>query len=118
MEFQPAAEQGTFMTGGPVDLDQRRGMAAQKATEARRLLAEVRANERALRERRDELEAHLLAAPASTWSEAAGKAHYLLGLFAETAPGQDPRRQALIAAVLEDFARLSETDDKLPGPQD
>ncbi len=104
------------MTDRPVDLDRYRGLAAQKSTEARRLLAEVQANEKALRERRDELEAHLLAAPASSWSEAAEKAHYLLSLFAETPQGQDPRRQALIAAVLEDFLQLSGADgDQLPG---
>jgi hypothetical protein len=106
------------MTDRPVDLDQRRGMAAQKATQARRLLAEIRANEKALRERRDELEAHLLAAPALNWREAAGKAQYLLGLFAETAQGQDPRKQALIAAMLEDFARLCAAEDNPPSPQD
>jgi hypothetical protein len=106
------------MTDRPVDLDQRRGMAAQKATQARRLLAEIRANEKALRERRDEFEAHLLAAPASNWREAAGKAQYLLGLFAETAQGQDPRKQALIAAMLEDFARLCAAEDNPPSPQD
>ena len=32
-----------------IDLDQHRGMAAQKATEVRRLVAEVEANERTLR---------------------------------------------------------------------
>jgi hypothetical protein len=37
------------MTDKTVDLDQHRGMAAQKATDLRRLLAEVAANERALR---------------------------------------------------------------------
>ena len=102
------------MTDKTVNLDQHRGMAAQKATEARRLLAEVRANEKTLRERRDELEAHLLAAPAASWSDAAEKAHYLLSLFAETPQGQDPRRQTLIAAVLEDFARLSGADNNPP----
>jgi len=107
------------VTDRPVDLDRYRGLAAQKSTEARRLLAEVQANEKALRERRDELEAHLLAAPASSWSEAAEKAHYLLSLFAETPQGQDPRRQALIAAVLEDFLQLSGADgDQLPGGKD
>jgi hypothetical protein len=34
------------MTDKPVELDQHRGMAAQKATELRRLLAEVAVNER------------------------------------------------------------------------
>jgi hypothetical protein len=34
------------MTDKTIDLDQHRGMAAQKATDLRRLLAEVEANER------------------------------------------------------------------------
>jgi hypothetical protein len=95
------------MTEKTIDLDQHRGMAAQKATEVRRLLAEVEANETSLRERQAELEEHLLAAPATNWPEAAEKARYLLRLFAESQTGQDPRRQKLIAAALADFARLS-----------
>ena len=85
-------------------------MAAQKATELRRLLADVEANENTLRLRQDELEAHLLAAPAANWCEAADKARYLLKLFAATLAAQDPRRQTLIAAVLDDFKRLSSED--------
>ncbi len=54
------------MTDKPIDLDSHRGMAAQKATELRRLMAEVQANERALRLQQDELELHLLAAPATS----------------------------------------------------
>jgi hypothetical protein len=46
-------------------------------------------------------------APAANWSEAAEKVRYLLKLFAATPAGQDPRRQTLIAHVLDDFARLS-----------
>jgi hypothetical protein len=95
------------MTDKTVDLDERRGMAAQKATELRRLLAEVQLNEQSLRARQDDLETQLLAAPAATWEEAAEKARYLLTLFAASLAGQDPRRQKLIAAVLEDFERLS-----------
>ena len=95
------------MTEKPIDLDQRRGMAAQKATELRRLLAEVAANEQTLRLRQAELEAHLVAAPAADWAEAAEKARYLIGLFGATLAAQDPRRQKLIAAVLADFERLS-----------
>ena len=95
------------MTEKTIDLDQHRGMAAQKATELRRLLADVEENEKALRLRQAELEAHLLAAPAANWHEAAEKARYLLNLFAATLAAQDPRRQTLIAAVLADFARLS-----------
>jgi hypothetical protein len=96
------------MTEETVDLDQRRGMAAQKATKLRRLLADVEANEKALRIRQEELETHLLAAPAKNWHEAAEKARYLLNLFAATLTAQDPRRQKLIAAVLADFNRLSD----------
>lgn len=89
-----------------VDLDRHRGMAAQKATDLRRLLADVEANEKALRFRQDELESHMLAAPAANWHEAAEKARYLINLFATTPPAQDPRRQQLVAAILADFDRL------------
>jgi hypothetical protein len=95
------------MTEKTIDLDQHRGMAAQKATELRRLLADVEENEKALRLRQDELESQLLAAPAANWHEAADKARYLLSLFAATLGAQDPRRQKLIAAVVADFKRLA-----------
>jgi hypothetical protein len=94
------------MTDKTIDLDKRRGMAAQKATDLRRLLSEVEANEKVLRQRQDDLESHLLAAPAANWPEAAEKARYLLGLYAATLTAQDTRRQKLVAAVLEDFDRL------------
>ena len=94
------------MTDKTIDLDQHRGMAAQKATDLRRLLAEVEANAEALRHRQDELESHLLAAPAANWHEAADRARYLLNLFAATPTAQDPRKQKIIAAVLADFGRL------------
>jgi hypothetical protein len=96
-----------IMTDTTIDLDRHRGMAAQKATNLRRLLAGVEADQRALRLRQEKLEAHLLAAPTADWHEAAEKARYLLNLFAATMTSQDPRQQKLIAAVLTDFARLS-----------
>ncbi|HUK47717.1 MAG TPA: hypothetical protein VLW06_09000 [Terriglobales bacterium] len=97
------------MTDETVDLDDYRGMSAQKATDLRRLLAEVAANQTALRLRQEELESHLLALPAASWPEAAGKATYLLNLFAVSLSAQDPRRQKLIAAVLADFQRLGDS---------
>jgi hypothetical protein len=100
------------MTDRTVRLDERRGMAAQKATELRRLLGKVQANERELRQRQDELEVQLVAAPAADWAEAAEKARYLIDLFAATAEAQDPRRQKLIATVLGDFDRLSRHEDE------
>ena len=96
------------MTDNPVELDQHRGMAAQKATDLRRLLTQVAVNEQALRAAQDELEKQLIAAPASDWQEAADKARYLLSVLAASPSGQDPRRQTLIKAVLADFSRLSE----------
>jgi len=95
------------MTDKTIELDQHRGMAAQKATDLRRLLADVEANQRALHLRQEELESHLLASPAANWHEAVEKARYLLNLFAASLTSQDPRRQKLIVAVLADFKRLS-----------
>jgi len=95
------------MTDKPVDLDSHRGMAAQKATDLRRLLSEVEVNSKSLRLRQEELETQLAAAPAASWVEAAEKARYLLGLFAATLATEDTRRRTLVAAVLEDFDRLA-----------
>jgi hypothetical protein len=95
------------VTDKTIELDEHRGMMAQKATELRRLLAEVEADERALRVRQDELESHLVAAPALSWPDAAEKARYLLKILAATPVAQDPRRQTLIANVLDDFTRLA-----------
>lgn len=94
------------MTDHTIDLDQHRGMAAQKATDLRRLRVEVEADQQSLKSRRDRLEAMLMAAPSAGWPEAVEKARYLLALFAETPAGDDPRRQRLIADVLSDFDRL------------
>jgi hypothetical protein len=90
-----------------IELDQHRGMAAQKATDLRRMLSEVKTNQEQLQQRQKALEEQLLATPALNWEEAADKASYLLSLFAGSPTAQDPRRQLLIARVLEDFVRLS-----------
>ncbi|WP_422000691.1 hypothetical protein [Reyranella sp.] len=94
------------MTDKPVELDQYRGMASQKATGTRRLRADVEANEQALRQRRDELEAQLFGAPAASWREAADRARYLIGLYAATLGDGDTRHHALVETVLADFNRL------------
>ncbi len=96
------------MTDRPVDLDEHRGMAAQKETETRRLRHEVQADQAVLRVRQEELETNMVAAAAVTWPEAAAKARYLIGLYAATPDAQDTRRQKLIAGVLADLARLAE----------
>jgi hypothetical protein len=104
------------MKGDPIALDEHRGMAAQRATEIRRRLADVEGDQAALRQRRAELEKFLLAAPAMTWCEAAEKARYLIRLLAGTSVGRDPRRQKLIDAVLDDLRRLSGEAPQAPDP--
>ena len=73
---------------------------------ARRLRADVEADQAALRDRRESLEKVLIAAPAADWAEAVDKARYLLSLFAETQAAADPRRQKLLQDVIADFERL------------
>jgi hypothetical protein len=95
------------MNDDPVELDRHRGMAEQKATELRRMLKEVEADQCALRQRREELEKHLFAAPSSSLFEVAAKARYLLQLFAATQDAADPRRQQLINTVLGELETLA-----------
>jgi hypothetical protein len=101
---QPAGSE-QILVEDTIDLDGRRGMAAQKATGIRRQLATVDAAHAALRMRQEELDI-LLAAPATGWGEAVAKARYLLILFAQTPAAEDPRRATLIADVFADFERL------------
>ena len=95
------------MDSDPVELDEHRGMAAQKSTEIRRRSHEVQADQAALRDRQEEFERQAIARPSTSWAEAAARARYLIQLFASTPEGRDPRRQELILQVLEDLTRLS-----------
>jgi hypothetical protein len=95
------------MTDIPVDLDSHRGMAAQKATDLRRALADVEAQVRELREREADLENRMMSVPAASWPEAAVKARHLLNLYAASLPTEDTRHRALVAALFDDFARLN-----------
>jgi hypothetical protein len=92
----------------PVDLDKHRGMQSQKATDMRRVLAEVEANAKLLRDRQGMLESQLLSVPAASWPEAAAKARYVLNLYAAGLAASDSHHRDLVAAVLADFARLSD----------
>jgi hypothetical protein len=106
--WEDTNREGQIMMDDPVELDEHRGMAAQKSTEIRRRLHEVQADQAALRRRQEEFERHAVAAQSTTWPEAAAKAGYLIQLFAATPEARDPRRRELIAQVLDDLARLSE----------
>lgn len=94
------------MSDDPVELDSRRGMAAQKATGLRRILAEAEAHAATLRDRQLQIEAELLNAPVTSWPEAAAKARYVLNLYYATLGVQDSRHRDLVASVLKDFAML------------
>lgn len=97
------------MSEPPVDLDKHRGMAAQKATDIRRVIADVEANAKSLRDRQTAAEVQLLTVPAASWPEAAAKARYVLNLYAADLTPADSHHRDLVAAVLADFTRL--TDD-------
>ncbi len=91
----------------PVDLDKRRGMAAQKATDIRRVLSEVEANAKLLRDRQGVVELQLLAVPATSWPEAVAKARYVLNLYSAGLASSDTHHRDLVAAVLADLTRLA-----------
>ena len=95
------------MTETPIELDKHRGMAAQKATDIRRVLAEVEVNAKLLRDTQGVLETQILAAPATSWPEAMAKARYVLNLYSASLAPNDTHHRDLVAAVLEDLARLS-----------
>ncbi len=91
----------------PIELDKHRGMAAQKATDIRRALAEVEANVVELRERQSAVEIELLSVPATGWPEAVAKARYVLNLYAAGLSPADTHHRDLVKSVLADLARLS-----------
>jgi hypothetical protein len=100
------AETGQILAQDTIDLDARRGTAAQKATRMRRQLAAFDAGHAARRTRQEELEQLILAGPATSWVEAVAKARYLLIWIAQLPAAEDPRRATLIADVFADFKRL------------
>ena len=59
-------EGACLVSDEPLDLDRHRGMAAQKATDIRRVLVEAEKNAKDLRDRQGELEDQLLSAPVET----------------------------------------------------
>lgn len=102
------------MTERTIDLDLHRGMAAQQATDLRRLAAEVERNREELRRRQGALADQLLALPAENWQQAADKVRYLLALLSVASGKGDARIQTLITAVLDDFERLLRESARTP----
>jgi hypothetical protein len=95
------------MTDKPLDLDKHRGVAAQKATNLRRALAGRQVNAKDLRDQQLHFESQLLLVPAVSWQDAAAKARYVLNLYAAGLTREDTHHRDLVAAILEDFARLT-----------
>jgi hypothetical protein len=95
------------MTDTPIDLDKHRGMAAQKATDIRRAIADVEANAKLLRDKQGVVEIEILSVPATSWPEAVAKARYVLNLYAAGLAPTDTHHRDLVAAVLADLTRLS-----------
>ena len=95
------------MTEIPIELDKHRGMAAQKATDIRRVIADVEANAKLLRDKQGVVEIEILAVPATSWPEAVAKARYVLNLYSAGLSPPDTHHRDLVAAVLADLARLS-----------
>ena len=95
------------MVDEPTDLDTHRGMAAQKATDIRRVIADVEANAKQLRDKQGIVEIEILGAPAASWPEAVAKARYVLNLYSAGLPPTDTHHRDLVAAVLADLTRLS-----------
>jgi hypothetical protein len=106
------------MVDQPIALDERRGLAEQRATDIRRRFAEVQADQVTLRQRREELEKLLVVAPAANWREVAEKARYLIAILAQTSAGREPRRSKIIDSVLEDFDRLAAEAGEAPAEND
>ena len=90
-----------------LDLNENRRMAVQKATDIRRILADVENTAKDLRDRHAVLENQLLSVPAASWPEAAAKARYIFNLYAAGIGSDDTHHRDLVAAVLADFDRLS-----------
>ena len=95
------------MTEIPIELDKHRGMAAQKATDIRRVIADVEANAKLLRDKQGVVELQLLAVPAASWPEAVAKARYVLNLYSASLAPSDTHHRDLVSAVLDDLTRLS-----------
>ena len=95
------------MTETPIELDKHRGMATQKATDIRRVIAEVEVNAKLLRDKQGVVEIEILAVPAISWPEAVAKARYVLNLYSASLAPTDTHHRDLVAAVLADLTRLS-----------
>jgi hypothetical protein len=106
------------MTDHPIPLDRHRGIAAQNTTELRRQLAEVEANQNALRARQNELEAQLIAASALSWCEAGEKDALSAGPLCSRAGRSRSAPAKADCGCARGFRRLSRKDGADPTAQE
>ncbi|WP_424928870.1 hypothetical protein [Amaricoccus tamworthensis] len=101
------------MTNDPIDLDGRRSVAGQRASEMRRRPANSQPPLTLPHQPHIEsLEDQMLAEPARTWAEVLKKWRFLLNRYATTPEAGDERIQKLIKRALGDMERLKKREER------
>jgi hypothetical protein len=101
------------MTDGPIDLDGRRSIAGQRASDMRRRTANSQPPPTFPQQRHlESLEDQMLAEPARTWAEVLKKWRFLLDRYAKTPEAEDERIQKLIKRALGDMERLRKREER------
>jgi hypothetical protein len=101
------------MTDDPIDLDCRRSVAGQRASQMRRRPANSRPP-LAIRSplQLANLDDQMLAEPARTWVEVMKKWRFLLDLYAATPEAKDRRIEKLIQRAIGDMDRLRKREER------
>lgn len=101
------------MTDDPIDLDGRRSVAGQRASELRRRPANSPPPlTLPPQPHLESLEDQMLAEPARTWAEVLKKWRFLLDRYAATPEAADERIQKLIKRALGDMERLRKREER------
>ncbi|WP_085793274.1 hypothetical protein [Roseivivax jejudonensis] len=101
------------MTDDPIDLDDRRSVAGQHASELRRRPAnKQRPLQLPQQPHLESLEDQMLAEPARTWAEVTKKWRFLLDRYAATLGAGDERTQKLIKRAVGDMDRLRKREER------
>lgn len=101
------------MTDDPIDLDGRRSVAGQRASELRRRPANSPPPLTLPQQPHlESLENQMLAEPARTWADVLNKWRFLLDRYAATPEAGDERIQKLIKRALGDMERLKKREER------
>lgn len=111
--FARCSCRGFEMTDDPIDLDGRRSVAGQRASEMRRRPANSQLPLTLPPQPQIEgLEDQVLAEPARTWAEVVKKWRFLRDRYATTPEAGNERIQKLIKHALGDMERLREREER------